>query len=1253
MNRPTNRLFQTLPLGLTARRACLAVATIGLVALLAGPVPAQDEPGGRVGELEGNVSLPRMPSISPDGETIVFSYHGDLWKVPAAGGNAIRLTSHPAEESWTQFSPDGQQIAFNSDRRGSTGLFTMQNDGTGVVEVLAFDRGALLTDWAEGEDGEILLFTGSLEPDIYRSPRPYVISAGGGVYHRLHDAFGRSAVKEPGGDRYLFVRGGASWNRRHYRGPDTRDVWLYDPDAEEPFIQLTDWDGNDGRPRWAGEDKFVYTSDREDRTVNLYLVDLSEGDDAEENARRLTDFDDRDVEDFDVTPDGSKLVFARWDELHTLDLTEDDAEPQMLSMTAAEDAHDKVEYVSVDNRVSDAAVSPDGKTMAFTAYGQLYVRGTDDNAASRRISATLANFTDIAWSPDGGTLYFVSDESGRDAIYAVTATRTRSEIVEQVEAFHDDNGEDGAATGPATQPATQPATDASDDNRQRGQARADTAPDPGKWPDAITFNIELVSESEEGDSSPVPAHDAKHLAFARGVGDLWVLNLETGDAHRVFNGWSRGLSYIWTYDNEHLLFTTDDADFNTDIWATRADGTGWRGEGEPVNISRHPEGDSSMSISQDNRVLTFASSRGGGTDVYRVYLDEELEALAPIELEEYYESLAQREKQRKVPGVPQWAKQRGTVSPLVGELATRPTGEEGEEDAVEAATRRPRDEGPATQPGTRRSGQSATTKAGGDDPKQTFSINQLRRALRDFILADEDEDEDEDERPKRDAKPAEPQPTLDDLPLERAYLRLDEIGSGNRPLLLPNASAVYYVSSGGTYRRPWDGNAQRIGDAVSLRGMTPKGDKIFYTSGGRGGYFDTSGSRAHRQQNLNPDDRLEVDLAEMNEQKFLSMARTLGDQFYHPTMKDLPWGELTKQYLPLARAARTADEFQHVAMRLLGELNGSHLGVYPPSRWSSDTRQSYGHLGIRSEPTEDGFRVTHVTETGPAGRGPMRLMEGDVITHLELDPVVTDRPLEVQLADRVGREIVVGIRRNGRDLELLIEPVSYGRISRLSYENWRNENHRKVEELSDGRLGYIHIRGMDEGSLETFVRDLYAAAAGKEGLVVDVRNNGGGWTTDRLLASIMYPQHAFTIPRGMEDSRDADRVGPEFGGYPNDRLFIPRYSLPMNMLCNEKSFSNAEIISHAFKTLDRGTLVGQETAGGVISTGAFSLVDGTRVRLPFRGWYLPDGTDMENNGAVPDILVEQTPEAEAAGEDEQLQAAVEDLLSRLPERVEE
>nr|WP_231613369.1 S41 family peptidase [Halomonas sp. BC04] len=180
---------------------------------------------------------------------------------------------------------------------------------------------------------------------------------------------------------------------------------------------------------------------------------------------------------------------------------------------------------------------------------------------------------------------------------------------------------------------------------------------------------------------------------------------------------------------------------------------------------------------------------------------------------------------------------------------------------------------------------------------------------------------------------------------------------------------------------------------------------------------------------------------------------------------------------------------------------------------------------------------------------------------------------------------------------------------------------------------------MNQTSLEGFQGDLYAAATDKDGLIIDVRNNGGGHTTDRILTSIMAGEHAYTLPVGADPEAT--------GHYPQDRLDAPRYTLPINMLANEKSYSNAEILAHAFSTLDRGNLVGQQTYGGVISTNSHTLIDGATVRRPFRGWFLPDGTDMEHNGAMPDILVEQTPEDEVAGRDRQLERAVEDLLTQL------
>jgi tricorn protease len=274
----------------------------------------------------------------------------------------------------------------------------------------------------------------------------------------------------------------------------------------------------------------------------------------------------------------------------------------------------------------------------------------------------------------------------------------------------------------------------------------------------------------------------------------------------------------------------------------------------------------------------------------------------------------------------------------------------------------------------------------------------------------------------------------------------------------------------------------------------------------------------------------------------------------------------------------------------------------------------------------------------------MALQAGDVIIAVDTEPFAETDTLESRLTDRGGKETLISIRRTlesgeEKSLDVLITPTSFGAERQLRYKKWRRDNAKLVDEWSDGRIGYIHIQGMNQPSLDVFERDLYAAAGGKDGLIIDVRNNGGGWTADRLLSSIMVQKHAYTIPRGGDPDHNE--------GYPQDRLFIQRYTLPINMLCNEKSFSNAEITSHAFKTLQRGTLVGQETYGGVISTGGWSLIDGTFVRLPFRGWYVVGGTDMENHGAVPDIIVPQTPEAESANDDQQLRTAVDDLMKRI------
>ncbi|HEX4591366.1 MAG TPA: S41 family peptidase, partial [Gemmataceae bacterium] len=196
------------------------------------------------------------------------------------------------------------------------------------------------------------------------------------------------------------------------------------------------------------------------------------------------------------------------------------------------------------------------------------------------------------------------------------------------------------------------------------------------------------------------------------------------------------------------------------------------------------------------------------------------------------------------------------------------------------------------------------------------------------------------------------------------------------------------------------------------------------------------------------------------------------------------------------------------------------------------------------------------------------------------------------------------------------------------------DNRAAVEKLSGGKLGYVHIDAMSMPSFWKFEKELYNAGAGKDGLVIDVRENGGGSTTDHLLTALTQPVHAMAVPRG----------GP--AGYPQDRKVYTTWSKPIVVMCNQNSFSNAEIFSHAIKTLNRGHLVGVPTAGGVISTGAAMIMDAGMLRMPTRGWFvINSGEDMELNGAVPDYVVWPEASFVQSGQDSQIAKAVEVLAA--------
>lgn len=1191
-----------------ARIRLLATLALGIAAFLPKPALAADTSATvaapRVaGESLPNVNFPRYPSLSPDGRQIVFSWRGDLWRAPSEGGSALRLTAHPSDELRSAWTPDGASIVFESTRDGTRNLWTMRIDGTDLRQVTALDTPVTLSSVGLDAKGAVVVtFDASRENDLYRSPRPYCIPVAGGKVERVFDAFGTRTMPDADGSRVLFDRGGASWNRRGYRGPDARDLWLFDRKAQS-FRRLTGWEGNDGMAAWSHDGSVIYLSDANGGVVNVMRRQLDAP--PEVAGAPLTALE-RDARDLAVSRDGTTAVFGSWGRLYRLDLTASTPNAVAIELAGPEDARSDSAWRRIDRDVSEGRINPDGKSIALVAYGDLFVRSLDDKAAAVRITNTPWQEGSIAWSPDGHTLYFTSDESGHEQIRAATVERTRADLRKRFD----------ETTGTPPADAAAEAKDSAPSQSEPHAAEAEEAVKPkepaprgsAEWGDAIEFAIRTEVQGDQPARDPDPSPDGKFLAYRRGPGELVLRDLASGAERTVRRGWDQGISWRFSPDARWIAFQQQDRDFNSDIWIVPVDGSA-----EPVNITRHPDADVDPRWSADGRVLAFRSDRVNNEfDVFTVWLDRSLEGMTPAEREKYFKDAADAAKKR----VPLGAKKA-------------------------AARGRPSASAEADEPGKAevKEGSGADAPAGGGEPPADGAK--------------------EGAEPAADATKAAKKEKPAVLSLDDAYLRVRRIttlpGGESQLEMTPGGDRIIFAGDGRTDRDAetpagptgsllsvkWDGSDQkRLGAAGSVQQITLTGDKVLVL---REGGLSTVGPGGGESKAIEFSASTKIDLPEQMRRRFLGVSRALGEGFYHPTMKGLDWPALTRQYLELATATRTADEFDDVAARFIGELNASHLGVSSPGDPQPE-RRPQGRLGVRSRPVPEGFEILEVFPDAPAVRSPTSLRLGDIILAVAGRSAADASTLEELFTARVNEETVVRIRRTisegaAIELDALVVPTSAGEHSSLAYRATRLANSALVDRLSGGRLGYIHIQGMDQSSLDVFERDLFAAAEGKDGLVIDVRNNGGGWTADRLLASIMAPAHAYTVPRGADSSYRL--------GYPRDRLFIQRYTLPITMLANEKSFSNAEITAHAFKTLKRGTLVGETTNGGVISTGGTRLLDGTSVRMPFRGWYLPDGTDMENHGAVPDIRVPQTPEDESRGEDAQLRTAVEELLGRL------
>ncbi|HEY9282502.1 MAG TPA: S41 family peptidase, partial [Pyrinomonadaceae bacterium] len=372
-------------------------------------------------------------------------------------------------------------------------------------------------------------------------------------------------------------------------------------------------------------------------------------------------------------------------------------------------------------------------------------------------------------------------------------------------------------------------------------------------------------------------------------------------------------------------------------------------------------------------------------------------------------------------------------------------------------------------------------------------------------------------------------------------------------------------------------------------------------------------------------------------QMFDDAWRTMKYRFYDAKMHGTDWDAMRAKYRPLVEYVGDRQELLNVVNEMIGELNASHTGAAPPPGGAQPGAVSTGHLGVdlEADAASGRYRVTHVYEEGPADKDWVKVSAGDYLIAIDGKPVRAGDEYWQHLNHRLNRKVSVTF--NSKPTEegawrTRIEPTSQGNFNQLRYERWVKQRREMVDKLSGGRVGYLHIQGMNQPSLRRFEKEL-REYRNKEAMVIDQRWNGGGNIEQELLAILVQRQYQVWQPRGTEATTR-----------PLAGFFGPKV-----VLQNWRSASNAEMFPAGFRALGLGKVIGTPTAGAVIGTGSYSLIDGSTVRTPGVGVYLNDKgrTNMENFGVPPDIHVENKPEDVLAGRDPQLETAVQELLKQL------
>jgi tricorn protease len=1108
----------------------------------------------------------RSPSYH-DGK-VAFSYLGDIWTAKEDGSGIVRLTANKARDLNPRFSPDGKTIAFSSDREGGLDVYLIPSTGGDLKRLTLHSADDTVLGWSP--DGKSVLFASQRGEDFMG--KLYTVAVDGGASKNAGPDMGVAGAFSPDGTKLAINRKAQSYWRKYYRGAYQSDVTVMDL-ASKTFKDLTDFDGMDSWPMWSSDGRVYFVSDRDPNSqANIWYVPESGGD-----AVKVTDFKDGDVRFPSISADGKTVVFERDFGVCKLDLASKTVTPLHFDI-AAETQESLTEFRDFNSTVDDYDVAPNGRRVAFAVHGRIFTAPTDENGELRQITDGPVRDQDLAYSPDGKYLAFVSDKTGREEIYV-------------------------------------------------------TNPDGSGEPKKVT-DIDALK------SGYIWSPDSKSIAFTTSEGKLYTMTAEGADLKELASSKYGNIGRpAWSPDGKWLAFSKPDVSRSNDVYLIPAAG------GDATKVTFDSLSEMNPQFSADSKKLYFIrmeaeTGEGQGarpsSQIYCIPLErldkdpEEPEVAAAPEAGTPGEE-APGGRRGMGPGGPgaaggrvatpkepkiDWAglKRRTRQVTRAGSVRNYIPGVDGKTLIFVGS------EGGG--------GGGGGFGGGGGGSATIYTIQDDGKRLNSLVSS----------TPV--AAPAE-----GDTPTPPPGRRGGGFGGGgiSSLALTRDGRTLYFQEGDAVYSTTVSlGAAGGTGGGPAAGGFGGGGG-----GGGRGGRGGmaaapatatatpaASGSKRKVTFNVTLEINKPAEWGEM----FDDAWRTMKYRFYDAKMHGKDWDAMRAKYKPLVSYVGDTHELMNVINEMIGELNASHTGASPAAAGRGERSGALTrHLGIDlvSDDPSGFYKVGHVYEDGPLDKDWFKVEKGNYLVAIDGKPVKTSDDVTAFLGRRLNRKVELTINTKPEDAgswKIKYEPIASAAFANLRYERWVKERRAKVDELSKGRVGYLHIKAMDQPSLARFKKDL-AEFRHKEALVIDQRWNGGGNIEQELLAILVQRPYQVWQPRGTEPTPRP------FNGY-----FGPKV-----VMQNWRSASNAEMFPAGFRALGLGKVVGTPTMGAVIGTGSYSLIDGSTIRTPGVGVYLSDEarTNMENTGVKPDVYVENSPEDNLAGRDRQLEVAVKEVMKGL------